>query len=124
MDYTEQQVSDFYDFLSMNIGSERDEMPHICKGYSGRSMYGKTCLGIISDNPVCDIAQLALAALDEADSFCDEERAEAFMRIVSSALTNARTDSMGRSTIVYFPGVDVPSDEMEVEDEDEDKDNE
>lgn len=50
--------------------------------YSGRGMFGERCVGIVCDNP------------DEAI----EEAA-------SQGLKGARTDSMGRQAIVYWPSV-------------------
>lgn len=47
--------------------------------YSGRCMYGKTCLGITCDDP--------------ADTIAD------------AGVKGARTDNMGRSWIVYWPNI-------------------
>lgn len=47
--------------------------------YSGRSMYGKSCVGIVCDNPNDVIAELGIPG--------------------------AKTDDMGRSTIVYWPKI-------------------
>ena len=50
--------------------------------YSGRGMYGKTCYGIVTDDP--------LAVVEDA---------------AAVGLRGARTDSMGTHTIVYWPAV-------------------
>lgn len=60
--------------------------------YSGRAMYGADCLGFVYD----DLGEVfefvaALSAIVEDDSWS----------------TTARQDSMGRSSIVYWPGVQV-----------------
>jgi len=53
--------------------------------YSGRAMYGKTCVGVIADNPVTVIERMALLGL-----------------------TGAKMDDMGRSSIVYWPDLKTP----------------
>lgn len=47
--------------------------------YSGRGMYGKTCIGIVCDDPEDVIAEVGVRG--------------------------AQMDSMGRRTIVYWPKV-------------------
>jgi hypothetical protein len=65
--------------------------------YSGRAMYGKTCIGVVGSlrNAFKLIAFLAIEdgnlAVDLADAVC--------------------TDSMGRSEIIYFPGFTFDEDE-------------
>ena len=62
------------------------------EGYSGRGMYGDECFGIVVD----DIGELCrFFAYLGADH--DTDLADRLARV-------ARTDSMGRSMIVYFPG--------------------
>lgn len=58
------------------------DYPHrkLYPDYSGRCMFGKTCLGIVCDDPADVIADVGLHG--------------------------ARTDNMGRSWIAYWP--DVP----------------
>lgn len=59
--------------------------------YSGRGMYGDTCLGIVGDTS--DILKFAVA-LAEADED-------------TSWLGRCSTDNMGMSTIFYWSGVIV-----------------
>jgi hypothetical protein len=60
--------------------------------YSGRAMYGDTCLGIVHDG----LGELLtiVVELDRAG-------------LELGWLANARQDSMGHSDITYFPGVTV-----------------
>jgi len=58
---------------------EDDDSLSLRKDYSGRGMFGKTCYGIVCDNPGDVIAQVGLPG--------------------------ARQDSMGKSAIVYWPSV-------------------
>jgi hypothetical protein len=52
--------------------------------YSGRSMYGKTCLGVITDDP--DVLKEEAAGL---------------------GIRGAREDNMGRQYIVYWPSLET-----------------
>lgn len=61
--------------------------------YSGRGMYGETCLGLVVDKPDILVGLALGQVLDQID-------ADPF-----EVVSRARTDNMGRSTIIYFPGV-------------------
>lgn len=71
--------------------------------YSGRGMYGKTCVGFVVENGA-ELRTVAELVGNEEDEYTRAELVILFRQ--------ARTDSMGRdSTIVYFPRVrleDVP----------------
>lgn len=78
----------------------------IRENYSGRGMYGDACFGIIVDG--MSHAFTFFTALgqvgtenddygDGEDSFLDSQKAY-------ELACAGRTDSMGMSTIVYFPG--------------------
>ena len=73
------------------------------RDYSGRGMYGKECLGFTTDNEIADCVNIALtlAPGDVIDA--------------AALFNNSRTDSMGRSTIVYFPSVPWFGEEEEEE---------
>ncbi len=63
------------------------------RSYSGRGMFGKECLGVtIEDSLLHFVAEL----LDLAEEMSD-------VKNLATALQNARTDSMGLGTIIYFP---------------------
>jgi len=81
---------------------EDTEYEGIHYDYSGRGMYGSTCLGVTTCSPagvpgaVVARAARRLADLDEAG-----------LTLVSLAdlLARASQDSMGMSTIIYWPGL-------------------
>jgi hypothetical protein len=77
--------------------SEDDFADVIYTDYSGRGMYGATCLGIVvpsrSDAPKV-VGYLAVALAEEDGD-------------VDALLDEVATDSMGRDTIVYFRGVEL-----------------
>lgn len=80
--------------------------------YSGRAMYGKQCLGIVTDDEASAFLSLG-SALTESGS--------AGRNLVSVLLRyKACHDSMGRDEIVvYFPSITMPAGYVE-EDEDND----
>lgn len=83
----------------------------VSPGYSGRGMYGDTCLGYHGSQPmlfVFDLARL-LAGDDDADEI---------RREISERLSRFSTDSMGRGTIFYWPSVRVEGAEEEDEEDD------
>ena len=59
--------------------------------YSGRCMFGETCIGIISDNTTLTCMQLT--------DYLSNNGCEDIIR----KLGTPRTDNMGMSYIVYFP---------------------
>lgn len=75
--------------------AELDPDEALREDYSGRFMYGDTCLGI-----VCDVPQFALfcAALGATADDWD-------------FVGRVRSDSMGLSSIFYFPGVGIWEDD-------------
>lgn len=64
--------------------------------YSGRGMYGNSCVGVRVAN---DSEMLAMAANIAIE--CDDAQREELPDIVG----NAKTDNMGRGLIVYFPNM-------------------
>jgi hypothetical protein len=74
--------------------------------YSGRGMYGKECVGV---DLHCEVLNFA-ADVIEAMAICGE--ADENGEMVAKALRNARSDSMGRGTVVYFPRFAATSDDL------------
>lgn len=72
------------------------------RSYSGRGMYGRSCLGVETD----DLGDLFAAVLEELEGEEDTQD-------VQPAFKSMRTDSMGRGTIVYFPSVPFVGDDDE-----------
>lgn len=68
--------------------------------YSGRGMYGRTCLAIVCDS-VADLFRIILAADEAAEG---DGLSESLTRHVEYG-GEIREDSMGRSTVWYFPQV-------------------
>lgn len=72
------------------------------RSYSGRGMYGKTCVGL-EVNTAGEAMEIAAWAVLNADGDS---------RDVARMLGRAREDSMGRGVILYWPTV-PPSPELE-----------
>lgn len=82
------------------------------RSYSGRAMYGKSCLGVtlVAFDSLGDLVADVLEAIDttdESDQIC----------CVVEAFRCMRMDSIGKETIVYFPDVEFSDDGAEDEDE-------
>jgi hypothetical protein len=88
---TAEQVDLLEDFCS-DQGIE-----DLYKDYSGRCMYGKQCIGFVSDQNPFDLG-IALAQFLRNE---DNELLDAFEN------AGAKMDSMGLSTIVYFPSISI-----------------
>ncbi len=87
------------------------------RSYSGRNMYGDTCLGVTTDqSPIQFIITVCreLAKIDDPNSGTDD--------IFCLLEEDVKTDSMGRGNIVYFPSI-AWSEEFETlfSDDDEDR---
>ena len=63
--------------------------------YSGRAMYGDTCIGIVADDVDFVIEDLKQRAIDEGADGYD----------VADMLSGARFDQMGLSEIAYWPSL-------------------
>jgi hypothetical protein len=72
--------------------------------YSGRGMYGKACLGFTTDSPLAlHGAICAILAEQERDADNDGEIYEGICWYELSPAT----DSMGLSSILYYPNVQI-----------------
>lgn len=82
-----------------------EDMNYETRSYSGRGMFGKTCLGVTVDN----VAQFCLElghAIGQHNEQNDDDLIELPRQI--------STDSMGRSAIVYFPYVAFVDEDFDV----------
>ena len=94
--FTQDQLVDALDFVGVDALDD-----DIRNDYSGRAMYGAECFGVTTDQPQLVGLAIVTALIEAANGDIDADYAVAeAARIVGAA----RTDSMGRSTIIYFPG--------------------
>lgn len=63
--------------------------------YSGRGMYGRSCMAITCDNPLNTLCELFAYIVDSDDDLDGYD--------VRRVLGEPKQDSMGMSSILYFP---------------------
>lgn len=83
------------------INFECDLEDVIYADYSGRSMYGRECFGLVVNRD----ADFTLIMLALADHLAEENEDDEYMArdTVRELVDNLRTDNLGMSTIFYFP---------------------
>lgn len=74
--------------------------------YSGRSMYGRTCVGFTTDESPARFQQ-ELAKILAPDYFGEEEPDADSIDEMMDEIGSPNSDSMGRSTIYYYPSISV-----------------
>ena len=84
------------------------------QSYSGRGMYGKSCLGVVTERPFRMIADCTDVLADDLDGCLAEDAIHDELVALGEALRGARQDNMGRDIIVYFPDVEYDN-EADVE---------
>lgn len=74
--------------------------------YSGRGMYGRTCIGFDLEQGLTPMAFFGavLEGLEDAEAD-DREMALSALAVM---MRDARTDSLGLGTILYFPSFKTP----------------
>jgi len=100
------KASDVLD-LAYDLG---DLVRSISPRYSGRGMYGANCLGFTTDDPNGLSFRLGQICA-ERDGYSDDPD----WPTVAHFLGRATTDNMGRSTIIYWPGLQVEGTDDELE---------
>ena len=87
------------------------------RSYSGRGMYGRKCVAVVPDDYNSREGHVAALTMLYAES--DEERQD-----LVTIWRGVRSDSMGRSIVIYFPNIEWPADAVvnrRQEDEDDDE---
>jgi len=80
-----------------------------CRSYSGRGMYGRSCLGITCSNPMETLMQIVAQIAD--GNYADD------LFQTYDSMVNVKMDSMGIDSIIYFPNLTYEKDD---DDEDDD----
>jgi len=105
---TKSQVDEIIDIMRNMFDVETDDET-FRSDYSGRGMYGKTCIGFV----ISSRAQLALGAAI-AITFNgmkdDEDIDEDELELGYQMITRSRADTMAFDVIVYFPDVELEED--------------
>lgn len=96
-----------------NVGLDSDEA--LREKYSGRSMYGNTCLGIVGSESAFALFLVELAYSEREDGDNGQD-------VARELAGRVRSDQMGQTDMIfYFPGAELAADEDEGEDEGEPK---
>lgn len=85
------------------------------RSYSGRGMFGKTCVAVEIEN---DIGELFSEVLESISNYSSDEQNEAIELCVKN-FRRMMTDSMGRGQIAYWPSVEYTEEHDEDEDEED-----
>lgn len=81
-----------------NLQAAIENAGYETRSYSGRGMYGKQCLGVVSENTIETIVDILRWAFSEGTTENDD-----LYYALSKAMQSAKTDSMGQGYIIYFP---------------------
>lgn len=69
------------------------------RSYSGRGMYGKTCLAVVANDLISFVS-------DAIDSLADRGAKPEDLRELAESFRNMREDWLGRERVFYFPDVE------------------
>lgn len=100
MQLNQQQFDGFCEEIE-NIGEHR-----VRANYSGRGMYGKTCIGVESDYGSVQQDKVTLAILTALHPDRDDLTWEEVVDLIET-LPRPHQDSMGLGMIVYYPGLTI-----------------
>ena len=77
------------------------------ESYSGRGMYGQTCIGVVGEPSGLDEFELALSLLTVTDDLDDEVNGHTVLNALVDVRDMRREDSMGMDRVYYYPGLTV-----------------
>jgi hypothetical protein len=98
-DVTREDVVKAINIVAQDLGSPQS--------YSGRGMYGKHCLGIVTnDGELLLSINLALETVRYLLGVGDMDTPEIIDMVEDVLDCGISYDSMGHNTIVYFPGIE------------------
>jgi hypothetical protein len=70
--------------------------------YSGRCMYGRTCFGLVTDEPITAVIRMTRMLMETCDVDPDET-----LDLLDALAEGACQDSMGLQSILYWPHISV-----------------
>lgn len=96
--------ADIIEFLA-----DYHEIEDIRTDYSGRAMYGDRCLGYTANDVTMFTFRLAVEICRDERASVNQDGDPSLFEVeeMMLAIGDPRTDSMGRSTIYYWPNVVV-----------------
>lgn len=88
-DYVLDMMNEFADINDLSLR----------KGYSGRSMYGEQCIGIICEEPLLTLAELLAYIVDNDEEMTGQD--------ILDILGEPKMDTMALNYILYFPELTI-----------------
>ena len=92
--------------VEVDVGDETENAwgtgAYLTTDYSGRGMYGERCVGIVCDDVASTLFTLGMEIGDRISN----ETGTTWLELAET-FKQSRQDSMGLSSIVYFPGLTV-----------------
>jgi hypothetical protein len=95
------------EYAMMNANLETEDLRD---NYSGRGMYGQECFGFVTNDygsPFAFFVQLGIIGAQNEEDTSIEDSDYFDTGAAEQLAMSAQTDSMGRGSIVYFPGWQV-----------------
>lgn len=106
--------ADLLDMIHDELANYMDDLSEVYKDYSGRYMYGQTCVGWVHNSGSIRFGAALFQAIvsvakdnpDSSDELLSMAHNENWYGI-TNFIGGAREDSMGLGTITYFPNLRV-----------------
>lgn len=92
---------------AVSYAEENHEDIRLREDYSGRGMYGKTCIGVVGDPIALAEFETALALLTVMDDLDDEVNGYTALNSLTDVQDMRREDSMGMDRVYYYPALSV-----------------
>lgn len=92
----------------MNTLKDLLELDYETRSYSGRGMFGKSCLAVALEpgqSPFKVFSDILLNVDDEYEEVDEHGKIHNDLALVHKALRDARVDDLGFGTILYFPTI-------------------
>jgi hypothetical protein len=107
--------------MTMNADQFIDILERVAepRSYSGRGMFGKSCVGVVADDPFSLLSEITQEIL--RDDMLSLDVTMPLMTEWLEIMANTTTDSMGFSTIIYWPSIAWPIDREDTSDNTEDE---
>lgn len=94
-------------FMEAVSHAEENHDIEVRESYSGRGMYGKSCIGVIGGDEGLAEFESALALLTVMDDLDDEVNGHTALNALTDVQDMRRSDSMGLETVYYYPNLTV-----------------
>jgi hypothetical protein len=92
-----------------------EEAGYLCRSYSGRGMYGQTCLAVDPGPSIgafmADVVAFLASSVDNQMMDDLDENRETVFSVTEDAFRSMARDQMGLGTVLYFPGVPYTEEE-------------